>query len=116
MRLAETILLRAEAYLGKSDKVKAAADINLVRSRANAKPVDAASVNIDYLLDERARELVGEEPRRLTLARLGKLYERVVKYNAVSKNSIKPFHNLLPIPQTAIDANAGAVLKQNEGY
>lgn len=116
MRLAETILLRAEAYLGKSDKVKAAADINLVRSRANAKPVDAASVNIDYLLDERARELVGEEPRRLTLGRLGKLYERVVKYNAVSKNSIKPFHNLLPIPQTAIDANAGAVLKQNEGY
>jgi hypothetical protein len=96
--------------------VKAAADINLVRARANARPVDAASVNIDYLLDERARELVGEEPRRLTLARLGKLYERVVKYNAVSKNSIKPFHNLLPIPQTAIDANAGAVLKQNEGY
>jgi hypothetical protein len=47
---------------------------------------------------------------------MGKLYERVVKYNAVSAPSIKPHHNFMPIPQTAIDANTGTVLKQNEGY
>lgn len=116
MRLSETYLLRAEAYLGKGDKVNAASDINMVRTRAKAKPVESAKVDIHYILDERARELAGEEPRRLTLSRLGLLYERVVKYNAVSKASIKPFNNLLPVPQNAIDANSGAVLKQNEGY
>jgi hypothetical protein len=116
MRLAETYLLRAEAYLGKGDKVNAASDINVVRTRAKASPVDPAKVDINYILDERARELAGEEPRRLTLSRVGLLYERVVKYNAVSKASIKPHNNLLPIPQNAIDANSGAELKQNPGY
>jgi len=116
MRLAETYLLRAEAYLAKGDKVNAASDINVVRTRAKAKPVEPAKVDIHYILDERARELAGEEPRRLTLSRLGLLYERVVKYNAVSKATIKPFNNLLPVPQNAIDANSGAQLRQNEGY
>lgn len=116
MRLAETYLLRAEAYLSKGDKAMAAADINVVRSRANATPVDPSDVDIDYILDERARELVTEEPRRLTLARLGVLYERVKKYNPVSGLSIQEFHTLWPIPQTEIDANSGAELTQNPGY
>lgn len=116
MRLAETYLLRAEAYLQKGDKNSAAADINVVRARANAKPVEANLVDINYLLDERARELVVEEPRRLTLARMGLLDERVKMYNPVSAPSIKEFHNLFPIPQTEIDANLGAELKQNPGY
>ncbi|GAB1452176.1 RagB/SusD family nutrient uptake outer membrane protein [Draconibacterium sp.] len=116
MRLAETYLLRAEAYLGKGDKVKAAADINVVRNRAKATPVDAANVDIDYILDERARELLIEEPRRLTLARLGLLDDRVKKYNPISAPTIQEFNNLWPIPQTEIDANLGAELKQNPGY
>jgi hypothetical protein len=116
MRLAETYLLRAEAYLGKGDKTNAAADINMIRERANATPVEEAAVDINYILDERARELVIEEPRRLTLSRLGLLYERVVQYNPISAGSIKPFHNLLPIPQNVIDANSGAELEQNPGY
>ncbi len=116
MRLAETYLLRAEAYLDNGDKVNAAADINVVRSRANATPVDPSDVDIDYILDERARELVLEEPRRLTLARLGLLYERVQKYNSVAGPTIQEFNNLLPIPQTEIDTNTGAELTQNPGY
>lgn len=116
MRLAETYLLRAEAYLMKGDQSHAAEDINVVRSRANATPVDAADVDINYILDERARELVVEEPRRITLARMGLLDERVREYNPVSKSSIQEFHNLWPIPQTEIDANVGAVLEQNPGY
>lgn len=116
MRLAETYLLRAEAYLNKGDKTKAAADINVVRSRANATPVDPANVDIHYILDERARELVIEEPRRMTLARLGLLYDRVKKYNPASALSIQEFNNLWPIPQTEIDANFGAELAQNPGY
>jgi len=109
-------LLRAEAYLRKNDTEKAAADITAVRRRANATPVDPVNVDIDYLLDERARELVAEEPRRLTLARMGLLDERVKKYNPVSAPSIKDTHNLMPIPQSEIDANQGAELKQNLGY
>lgn len=116
MRLAETYLLRAEAYLGKNDKINAAKDINVVRNRANATPVDPSKVDIDYILDERARELMIEEPRRLTLARLGLLDERVKKYNPISAPTVKEEHNLWPIPQTEIDSNLGAELKQNPGY
>jgi len=116
MRLAETYLLRAEAYLNNRETDKAAADINVVRSRAGATPVNAAEVDIHYILDERARELLIEEPRRLTLARLGLLDERVKMYNPVSAPTIEDFHNLWPIPQTEIDANQGAELIQNTGY
>jgi len=116
MRLAETYLLRAEAYMWKGDLVKSAADLNIVRSRALAKPVLPADVNIDFILDERVRELIVEEPRRRTLVRLGKLYERTKKYNFMSGKTIKPFNELMPIPQSAIDANFGAELKQNPGY
>lgn len=116
MRLAETYLLRAEAYLGLGDLDNAAADINAVRARAQATPVDPGAVNIDYILDERARELMVEEPRRLTLARLGLLDDRVKQYNPASAPTIQEFHNLWPIPQSEIDANQEAVLTQNEGY
>jgi hypothetical protein len=116
MRFAETYLLRAEAYLDKGDKVSAANDLNVIRNRANATPVNPEDVDIDYILDERARELVTEEPRRLTLSRLGLLAERVKKYNPVSGPTIQEFNNLLPIPQTEIDANVEAELTQNPGY
>lgn len=88
-RLTETYLLRAEAYLNLNDRESAAADINVVRSRAHAKPVDAARVDIDYILDERMRELGVEEKRRLTLMRLGKLYDRVMKCNPFYANPEK---------------------------
>lgn len=117
-RLADTYLLRAEAHTRKGDLVKAAADINIVRARANAKPVAPAAVNIDYILDERARELIAEEPRRRTLIRTGKLVERTRKYNMRedTKASIQDYHEFYPIPQTAIDANFSAKLEQNPGY
>jgi len=121
MRLAETYLLRAEAYLNKDDLIKAAEDINTVRARANADPVAPGDVNIDYILDERARELHFEEPRIITLMRLGKLVERVRKYDPMHNgdmvsNGIMDYHNLWPIPQTAIERNTEATLEQNPGY
>ena len=67
LRLAETYLLRAEAYLGAGNIAQAAEDINVVRRRAEAPPVSSAEVDIDYILDERARELHLEENRLLTL-------------------------------------------------
>lgn len=115
-RLAETYLLRAEAYLGKKDLENAANDINVVRARAKAKPVSSSDVTLDYILDERARELVYEEPRRITLHRTGKLVERVRKYNALNKDEILDFHGLWPIPYSFIEANTGAEINQNPGY
>ena len=70
IRIAETYLLRAEAYLGLGDKNNAANDINVLRNRAGAKPVAAGDVDIDYIMDERVRELFGEEQRWITLNRL----------------------------------------------
>jgi len=114
MRLAETYLLRSEAYLLKGDLQKAADDINVVRSRAKAKLITTSQVTIDFILDERARELTTEEPRRRTLIRMGKLVERVKKYN--SRTPIEAKHELFPIPQKFIDANFGAKIEQNPGY
>jgi hypothetical protein len=116
-RLAETYLIRAEAYLGAGDPGMATADINAVRARANAAPADVANVNIEYILDERMRELGVEEKRRLTLMRLGLLYSRVKKCNPYSGYSdIQPYHNLWPIPAAEIERNREAKLEQNEGY
>jgi hypothetical protein len=116
MRLAETYLIRAEAYLGKGNLAKAADDINMLRNRAKAKPVLAGDVTIDYILDERARELSFEEDRRLTLARLGKVVERVRKYNDLNSSNILDHHGLWPIPAREIEANINGRLEQNPGY
>ena len=70
IRIAETYLLRAEARLAQGNKSGAAEDINVLRNRAGAKPCTASQVNIDYILDERVRELFGEEQRWITLSRL----------------------------------------------
>lgn len=119
-RLAETYLLRAEAYLYKGNTVAAALDINVVRSRAHASSVASADVTLDYILDERIRELGIEEKRRLTLGRLGSeiFYDRVTTYNPYYSLGT-PFsttYTLYAIPQSAIDANKDAVLEQNAGY
>lgn len=116
MRLAETYLLRAEASLGKGDLASAASDINELRNRAHAVPVQPSEVTIDYILDERARELSFEEDRRLTLARLGKVVERVRKYNDLSGPTIMDHHGLWPIPAKEIEANINGNLEQNPGY
>ena len=115
-RLAETYLLRAEAYIGKGDKEKAAADVNVVRARAKAEPAKASEMDIDYLLDERMRELYVEEMRMVTLCRMGKLVDRNRKYNPKSGPSISDYHNLWPIPFSEIERNIFAEIKQNPGY
>jgi hypothetical protein len=116
IRLSETYFLRAEAQLLKGNAQLAADDLNVVRARAKATPVTAAQVTIDYILDERARELVFEEDRRLTLSRTGKLVERVRLHNPLNKSNIQDYHALFPIPASEIEANKDAVLTQNPGY
>ena len=115
-RLAETYLLHAEACVGKGDMAGALASINTVRARAKASPATLAEMSLDYVLEERLRELYTEELRIFTLLRLGKLYERVKKYNRWSGRTIEEYHNLWPIPYTEIERNTAAVLAQNPGY
>lgn len=116
VRLAETYLLRAEAYLDLNDQVAAANDINVVRNRAQATPVTSAEVNLDYILDERMRELGWEEQRRITLCRTGKLLDRTRKYNPYASKTIQEFNILFPIPYAEIEKNTGAIIEQNPGY
>ncbi|UBM59191.1 RagB/SusD family nutrient uptake outer membrane protein [Marinilongibacter aquaticus] len=124
MRVAETYLLRAEAYFRQGDLAKATADINTVRARAKARLISESELDEDFILDERTRELIVEEPRLRTLIRMGRLVDRVRKYNSdpsvpngpSSGTTIKDFNRFWPIPQKVIDANTGAVLEQNPGY
>jgi hypothetical protein len=82
-RLAETYLLRAEAYVWKGDMASAAADINVVRTRAKCSPYTAADIKgIGTILDERARELYWEEPRKTELTRIAYIFASTGKsYN-----------------------------------
>ena len=89
--------------------------------------ITAANVNIDFILDERAREMVGEYERWFDLKRTGTLVERTRLYNRDIKTNwfdkgINPFAGvggalklLRPIPSRAIDLNAGS-FAQNPGY
>lgn len=115
-RLAETYLLRAEAYLNKGDKSSAAADINTLRTRAHAASISADQVDIDFILDERLRELYYEEFRMVTLCRLGLLVDRNRRYNPKTGTSIEDHHNLWPIPYSEIERNVYEVIEQNPGY
>ncbi|MET1055171.1 MAG: RagB/SusD family nutrient uptake outer membrane protein [Pedobacter sp.] len=86
-RLAETYLLRAEAYYWRGDLALAMADLNVVRSRANAALLtNPALVTIGTILDERARELYWEEPRKTELTRIAYIFAQTGKaaYNGKS--------------------------------
>ncbi|WP_375436448.1 RagB/SusD family nutrient uptake outer membrane protein [uncultured Hymenobacter sp.] len=115
MRLGETYLLLAEAQFKQGKNADAAASINVLRTRAQAAQVTAANMSLNFILDERARELIGEEQRRLTLARTGTLVERTLRLNGASVSGLTQKNVLLPVPQTERDLNNG-LLSQNEGY
>ena len=134
MRLGETYLLRAEARFRQGNTAGAAEDINKLRDRAfkeyreqtgdvNVGKVDASQIDMNFILDERARELIGEENRRMTLVRTKMLKERISdKYQdkvLPEERKIYGFqdYNLLfPIPLTEIQLNKDATLEQNTGY
>lgn len=76
----------------------------------------AANMSIDLILDERAREFMGEYGRWFDLKRTGKLVERVKKYNPwIKGQSIADKHNLRPVPQSEIDLSFPK-MTQNPGY
>jgi hypothetical protein len=81
--------------------------------------ITPAQVTIDFILDERTRELCGETWRWIDLVRTGKLLERVKLHNLKAKNNIADKHLLRPIPQDQIDFLSDETQKstyQNTGY
>ncbi|UXX77699.1 RagB/SusD family nutrient uptake outer membrane protein [Reichenbachiella carrageenanivorans] len=116
LRLAETKLILAEAQFLTGDAPGAAVTINELRNRANATPIGAGDVSLDFILDERSRELYSEEHRRYTLVRMGKWMDRTIQYNLVGGPTITEKDKLFPIPQAVIDANLTLPMSQNPGY
>ncbi len=121
MRLADAHLLRAEARFKGNDPSGAAADINVVRTRAAITgkiaemQITAGEVTIDRILEERALEMDAEQMRWFDLTRTGKLVEYVKAYNPFGAAGVKDFHVHRPIPQAQIDRTQGGY-EQNTGY
>jgi hypothetical protein len=116
LRLADTYLLKAEAEFKQGKLSEAAETINVIRRRSNATPVTADQLTLDFILDERSRELVLEEHRRYTLLRNDKWKERTARYNKNGGQFVEDKHVLFPIPQSVIDANLTGEFTQNSGY
>jgi len=123
IRLAEMYLIAAEAAMNQNRKDDAAAMITLLRKRAviagkeSNMAVTAANMDLNFILEERAKELGGEGNRWFDLKRTGTLLERVKKYNVDAAPNIQAFHLLRPIPQTQIDRVSNpSDFQQNPGY
>jgi len=141
-RFAETFLVAAEAALQMGDNAAAVGYINEIRNRAGALPIVEADLvgahgdAIDFILDERTRELTGEQMRWFDLKRTRRLLERVHQSNGTAAPSIynrqynggvpmagseflgpNPAERdyLRPIPQESIDAQTSNY-PQNPGF
>lgn len=121
-RLADAYLIAAEANALKAtpDQNKALQYLNEVRMRAYdvddvANLPIINTVDIDVILEERAKEFAAEGKRWFDLVRTGKLVERVRLHNAGGEPNIQEFHTLRPIPLTQIDRTSNE-FPQNPGY
>ena len=122
-RLADAYLMYAEAVLRGGtggDAGTALNYVNLLRKRAyndSTGNITAADLTLDFILDERGRELYWEGHRRTDL----------IRFNQFSTNGVWPwkggvkegkttdaYRNLFPIPSSDILANPK--LRQNDGY
>ncbi len=124
-RLADAYLMYAEAHLrgGGGDANTALEYINALRQRAygNASGnISAGELTLDFLIDERARELYYEAHRRQDLIRFGRFtggsYIWPWKGGIAAGTSIPEHYDLFPIPLSAIQANPELEGQQNPGY
>jgi starch-binding outer membrane protein, SusD/RagB family len=133
-RFAELYLIAAEAAIKGGATTQDAADmINVLRTRAALKAnqtpaeytaalaaqlVTAGQMDIDFLLDERSREMFAEDCRWWDLSRTKKLVERVNAFNTEQvAPGVQTYNMLRPIPQSQIDrVTEGPKYPQNPGY
>jgi hypothetical protein len=123
-RLADAYLMYAEAVLrggSGGDQGQALSYVNELRARAygdNSGNITSGELTLDFILDERARELFWEGHRRTDLIRYGLFtggdYLWPWKGKVKEGTSTPSYRNLFPIPSNDIGANPN--LKQNDGY
>ena len=123
-RLSEMYLIYAEAFLRGgtgADAVTALTYMNNIRLRAYGNAtgnITAGQLNLQYVLDERGRELYWEGHRRTDLIRYGILtngtYLWPWKGGVASGSAVDTKYNIFPIPTSNIVANPN--LTQNSGY
>ena len=117
-RLADVYLMYAEAVLrgGGGNMATALGYVNALRTRASASAVSV--LNLDFILDERSRELSWEMTRRTDLIRFGKFtssdYLWPWKGNVKDGIAVGEYRNLFPIPTNDLVVNPNLV--QNPGY
>jgi hypothetical protein len=132
-KLSELYLLAAEAAMQNGDNTTAASLINVIRTRAAYRPkltapdlaarisamqINSSQITLDFILDERSRELCGEGIRWPDLAMRGKLISRVQAFNPDAGPNIQSFHVLRPIPVSQLNALtvSNPSIYQNPGY
>jgi len=131
-RLADTYLMYAEAQMRKDGatnsnsattaNTQSLTYINALRQRANggstAGNVSSSDVNLDFIIDERSRELHWEGHRRQDLIRFNKYgggnYNWAWKGNIANGTSFGTNLNIFPLPTASLTANPN--LTQNTGY
>ena len=136
-RFSDVYLIAAEAYFKMGDNTDAATMLNVVRQRAAlgttnpagyaaavaAQTITPTQVTLDFILDERSRELFGECQRWWDLVRTQTLNERLSLWNPTeaythySTSNPANAYMLRPIPQTQINlVTSGPPFPQNPGY
>lgn len=120
-RLADAYLMYAECAVrgaSNANTGQALTYVNAIRTRSNATAINAGDLTLDFILDERGRELNFEGHRRTDLIRFGKFtggtYLWPWKGGAADGTSIPDTYKLFPIPLSALQANPN--LTQNPGY
>ena len=124
LRLADILLLKAEAFVEQGNFVEAASLVNTIRIRAKLSVLDGATVNDKELmkaavLNERRLELAFEGQRWFDLVRTGKVFDTMNTLNSrdagrMSMYPITADKCVFPVPQLQIDQNP--LLVQNPGY
>jgi hypothetical protein len=124
IRLADILLLKAEAYVNLGNLAEAANAVNIVRARVNlpnlsASVTSSATSMADAVLNERRLELAFEGQRWFDLVRNGKVFDVLNTLNSrdvgrLPMDPVTEFTVLLPLPQSQIDINPNMV--QNPGY
>jgi len=122
-RLGDVHLMYAEAVLrgaGGGDTAQAVALVNELRERAYGNTdgnITAAELTLDFIIDERARELHWEAHRRTDLVRFGRFSTTGVwpwKGGTQAGSTTEAFRDIYPLPSSELLANPN--LTQNPGY
>ncbi len=121
-RLADMYLVAAEALLRTGgDRAQALSYVNALRERAygnTSADITDPQLSLQFILDERGRELLWEAHRRTDLVRFGLFtggdYVWQWKGGAPAGTSTETFRNLYPLPASELSANPNLV--QNPGY